>query len=68
MNFLEVRTEFFRPKWRRVLMVVLVLGWAIAELVLGNPIWAGVVGAAWLYLLWAFFYAFDKGPAGKEEE
>jgi hypothetical protein len=68
MNFFEVRTEFFRPAWRRVLAVVLVVGWALIELGLGNPTWAAVFGAAGLYLSWAFFLAFEKGPAGKDDE
>lgn len=55
----DLRHPFFNPFWRRLLTVVFTLGWAMLELVLGNPGWAVVFGGAgvWagyvLLLTWA---------------
>ena len=67
MKGFEVRVPFFRPLWRRVLVTGLTLAWAAIELAGGNPGWAAIFGAAGAYLFWAFFIAFDEGPAGEDD-
>ena len=59
MSFLDVRTPFFRPLWRRVIATTVCLAWAVVELLSGAVMWAIIFGAAGLYLAWQFFVAFD---------
>ncbi len=67
MKWYEVRTTFFRPLWRRVIVVVAVAIWTVVEVTNQAWFWAGLFAAAGLYLSWAFFLAFEDGPAGKED-
>ena len=59
MSYLDVRTPFFRPLWRRVVATTLCLAWAVVELVSGAVMWAIIFGAAGLYLAWQFFVVFS---------
>lgn len=65
---LKIRHPFFRPRWRRVVTVVLPAAWAVFELSQGNVIWAAVFGAAALWCVYELFIAFDpenfKDPNG----
>ena len=45
----DLRHPFFNPAWRRVLTVVLALGWALVELLTGSPGWAMMFGAVGLW-------------------
>ena len=45
----DLRHPFFNPAWRRVLTVVLALGWALVELLTGRPGWAMMLGAVGLW-------------------
>jgi hypothetical protein len=56
---LGLRHPFFLPLWRRVVTVVLVLGWAIVEFVSAAPLWGVLFGAIGLVAAWEFFVAFD---------
>lgn len=58
-GFLDVRTPFFRPAWRRALITGFSLAWAAVEASNGNVFWTILFGAAGLYLVWAFFIAWD---------
>ena len=62
MSFLDVRTPFFRPLWRRVIATTLCLAWAVAEALSGAVMWAIIFGAAGLYLAWQFFVDFEPPP------
>ncbi|WP_136441012.1 hypothetical protein [Pacificoceanicola onchidii] len=59
MKLLDVQHPFFRPLWRRIVIVVVALGWALIELALGNGLWALVFGAIGVYCAHQFFVAFD---------
>lgn len=59
MNFFNVQTPFFIPLWRRIVVVVLTLGWALVELAGGQVFWAMIFGAAGLWCAHQFFIAFD---------
>lgn len=59
MKLLDVQHPFFRPVWRRVLVVALCLGWAAVELAAGAVFWAILFGAIGLYCAHQFFLAFD---------
>lgn len=66
-RFFEVRSPFFIPVWRRVLVVALIVGWALLELWRGEPLWALLFGAAGAWCAWQFFVTFDDRP-GKDQE
>lgn len=66
MKWYEVRTAAFRPLWRRVAVVALVLLWIAIEVAHGTLFWAAGFGCIAAYLIWAFFIAFEDGPAGQE--
>ncbi|MGP6086862.1 hypothetical protein [Antarctobacter jejuensis] len=55
----DIQHPFFLPLWRRIVVVVLALGWALVELIGGNPGWALLFGASGLYCAHQFFVAFD---------
>lgn len=61
-GFLDLRHPWFRPLWRRVLVVAICLGWAAFELAGGAPFWAILFGAAGLYAAWSFFVAWQDPP------
>ena len=58
---------FFRPLWRRVLIVAVALGWALFEAVTGNPAWAVVFGALGAVALWGLLVAYDRRQSAKED-
>lgn len=68
MQFFEVRTPFFRPLWRRVLVAGICLAWALFELVNGAYFWGILFGAAGGLIAWQFFVTFEDGPAFKAEK
>lgn len=55
----NIRTPFFAPRGRRVVITTAVLGWAVFELVTGSPGWAVLFGAAGAWCYYEFFVAFD---------
>ena len=64
MDFLDVRTPFFDPLWRRVLATGMCLAWTLYELSTGSVFWAILFGAASAHLFWQFFVVFDRKPDG----
>ncbi len=59
---------FFRPLWRRILMVVLVAAWSAFEWSNGNSFWGTVTAGLTLYCIWAYLIAFpDAGEELKEK-
>ena len=62
---ISVRHPFLRPLARRVVTSSVVAGWALLELISGNPGWALFFGAVAIFLIYEFFVAFD--PANYED-
>lgn len=56
------RHPFFRPLWRRLLVVGVAFGWAAFELITGSPGWAIMFGAMGVYAAWQFFAVWQDGP------
>lgn len=53
--------NWFRPMWRRISITVFLTIWLAWELLWNqDQFWAFLVGAALLYSLYNFFYAFPK--------
>lgn len=59
MKLLDVQHPFFRPLWRRIVITVLCLGWAVFEFVTASPFFGVLFGAIGLYCVYQFFFAFD---------
>ena len=58
----EVRTPFFRPMWRRVIVAGGTVAWTLCEISHGAVGWAVAFVAIAIYLCWAFFLAWrDPG-------
>ena len=66
MGFLGIRSPFFLPRWRRVAVVAVCLGWVLFELSGGSVFWAILFGALGLYAAYEFFVVFD--PANYIDE
>ena len=54
---------WFRPLWRRLLVVALTLGWGIFELATGAPLWAVAFLGIGAFAAWALLlnHPFGKG-------
>lgn len=68
MSFLDVRTPFFRPLWRRVVATAVCLVWAMVELATGSVTWAILFGASGLYLCWQFFLVSDPATDDGDDD
>jgi hypothetical protein len=58
---------FFRPLWRRVVIVAVALGWALFEAVTGSPGWALIFGALGAVALWGLLIAYERPRSAKED-
>lgn len=63
-GFFDFTHPFYRPLWRRVLIVAAALGWAAFEALQGRPGWALVFAALGAAALWGLFIA--RSPAGEK--
>jgi len=74
MQLIDPNHPVYRPRWVRLLVVGVCLGWAAIEAVTGAPFWAVVVGALGLYAAWVLLLTFNPKapeenvmPPGEEE-
>ena len=51
----ELQIDFFRPLWRRVVLLVVCFGWAAFEFLAGAPFWGIIFGSLGGYALWQLF-------------
>ncbi|MFD2238715.1 DUF3329 domain-containing protein [Aureimonas populi] len=58
---------FFRPLWRRVLVVAFCLAWSAIEWYNDQTFWGVLTLLIAAYGVWALFLNFDAGPASGEE-
>ena len=71
MKFFNLRDPFFNPLWRRVVVFVICIGWAIFEFLGGTPFWGVLFASLGLYCGWVFFIAFvphANGDGGNVEK
>lgn len=57
-DLLDLRHPFFRPLWRRIAVVILLVFWTVVELASGSPYWAALVGGIGAYAIYVFFFDF----------
>lgn len=66
---LDVRVPFFRPMWRRIAFVAVMVVWTAVEITRGSPWWALLTGGIGVYLFYEFFMIYDpKNYAGEKDE
>ncbi len=69
MKLIDVQHPWFVPIYRRVLVVAVCVGWAVAELVWGEVFWAMLFGATGIYCAYQLFWAFDpKEPEERKKD
>jgi hypothetical protein len=52
--------EFFKPLWRRLMIVFLLTGWTAMEWWYENTFWATLTSGALAYCLWLFIANYRK--------
>jgi hypothetical protein len=69
MKLLDPAHPFFAPLWRRTLIVVLTLGWAVIEIMTGDPFWAILFGALGVYCAYQLLIAFPgRGSDDRQDQ
>jgi len=59
---------FYRPLWRRILILAVCFGWLLFEvLVSKNPLWMALATAVLAYSAVAFFIAYPPKTDGGEQ-
>lgn len=58
----DAEHPFFRPLWRRVLVVAFCFGWAGFEFYNGSQTWGLIALAAAAYGVWSLFIAYNPPP------
>lgn len=58
---------FFRPLWRRVVVLAVCLAWAVVEFVSGSTGWGLVALAFGAYAVWQLFIRYAPQEPAKEE-
>ncbi|MDI6025768.1 DUF3329 domain-containing protein [Corticibacterium sp. UT-5YL-CI-8] len=53
---------FFRPLWRRILLVAFCVAWAGFELYMGSSFWATLVGGMAVLGAWQFLINYKPAP------
>ena len=50
--------EFFKPWWRRIAVVILLVAWTAWEWSNGDNLWGTIVGGTAVYFIWAYVIMF----------
>lgn len=64
MSILDLQNEFYRPLWIRVVLLLVLFGWAALEFFAGAPVWGIVFGGIGAVALKQWF--FDSWPKPSE--
>ena len=67
LKLLDPAHPFFAPLWRRIIIVVLTLGWAAFEIMTGNPFWAILFGAVGVHCTYQLLIAYP-GPGSDDRQ
>lgn len=70
-NALELRNPFFRPLWRRIVLIAVLAGWTVVEAIAGNAVWAFLMSGIGVYSTYVFFFDFvlpDVAKAPSENQ
>ncbi len=55
--------EFFKPLWRRIAVLVVLLAWLAWEWSNGDSYWGVIVAGAIVYFVWAYLITFTAAPS-----
>lgn len=59
MKIIDPAHPFYKPLWRRVVIVTVVALWLAFEVFVGqNPFWIAIVGAVLVYSGWTLLFAW----------
>ena len=65
---MEATHPFYRPLWRRIVIVAAIAGWLAFEIFhTRDSLWITVAAAALAYGLWTFFLNWPKEPGSPEK-
>jgi hypothetical protein len=62
MQLIDPNHPAYRPLWARILIVAVCFGWALVEIVTGDPFWSILSGAAGVYATYMLFWAYKPQP------
>ena len=63
----DSKHPFFRPLWRRVAIVAVVLAWSAFEWANGETVWGVMTLAIAVYGVWVFFVTYDPDAADRDD-
>ena len=66
VKFFDFSHPFYRPLWRRLLIVGLCVAWTLVEFAAGSPLWGLVFLAAAAISFYGLLVAF--APAGPDQK
>jgi hypothetical protein len=56
--------EFFRPLWRRLVLIAVVLAWfGYESIFVGEQLWMMISGGMAAYAIWTYLYRWEKEKA-----
>ncbi|WP_028748513.1 hypothetical protein [Rhizobium mesoamericanum] len=58
MQLIDPQHPAYRPLWARILIVAVCLGWALVEIITGDPFWAVLSGGAGVYAAYMLFWTY----------
>ncbi len=64
----SVRSPFFIPLWRRLVVFGSTLVWGGVEIIFGSPVWALIMLVVATYLAFQFFVGFDVEALKREQD
>jgi hypothetical protein len=56
---LDVRIPFFRPLWRRIATIAVIVLWTGVEFLHGSPYWGVLAAGIGIFVGYQFFVGFD---------
>jgi len=61
----ESEIRFFKPLWRRLLLLGSVLTWTVVELIFGSELWLLASLCLFAYVLWRYLLRFPPEESEK---
>jgi hypothetical protein len=63
MQLIDPQHPAYRPLWARILIVAVCFGWALVEIITGDPFWAVLSGGAGVYAAYMLFWTYKPQSA-----